>query len=215
MQRDPRPSVALLQRAARRHRDLCYILTDRSNVDEYTVAITRTSSADAGSTPAPPVDIVNRGAAVWPVIIDNRPVEGLWANAVPAMADVRGGLDESGLRPNRVQWHIQRTSQYGTTMIDAAVGLLWTYGARHQGSGAYIPRLWIDVPFCEVGWGVRLKLTAHALRGRNVGSDDEPIAGVPVAVSGSITTPLGDESLDWRMAIRGDGSTTRWWSGGR
>lgn len=214
MRHDPRPSVALLQRAARRHRDLCYILTDHSNVDEYAVAITRPPALTTRRS-APPVDIVNRGATTWPVVVDNRPVEGLWAGAVPATADAHAGIDESELRPNRVQWRIHRTSQYGTTMIDAAVRLRWTFGARHRGSGAYIPRLWIDVPFCHVGWGVRLRLTAHVLRARNVGSDIDPVAGIPVAVSGSITTPLGDESIDWRIAIRGDGSTTRWWSGGR
>ena len=158
------------------------------------------------------IALINHGATVWPIVIDNRSVVGLWASAVPAMS---GALEENGLRPNRVHWRILRTSQYGTTMIDATVRLRWTFGAQHAQRGAYIPRLWIDVPRCEVGWGVRLQLTALVLRGRNVGSEHDPVAGLPVAVAGSITTPLGNETIDWRLAIRGDGSTTRWWSSAR
>lgn len=224
MRRDPRPPVATLQRASRRHRDLCYVLTDRSDVDEFAVAIIRSerSATDAEASDRS-VDIVNRGATSWPVIVDNVPVETLdssWANAVPATLGHHArpgetGLDESGLRPNRVQWRVHRTSQYGTTMVDASVGLRWTFGTRHEGRGAYISRTWIEVPKCHVAWGVQLQLAAQVLHVRNVGSDHDPVAGIPVGIVGSITTPLGSESLDWRLAIRGDGSTTRWSSGRR
>ena len=216
MSGDLRPTVATLQRSARRHRELCYHLTDHSNVDEYTVAIAR--APDAPATPAVAVDIVNSGTSIWPIVIDSQPVERLestWASATPAVSGDLGDVTDIGVRPNKVQWRVHHVSQYGTPMVDAAVRLCWNFGARLHGCGAYIPRMWVDVPHCAVAWGVRLQLTAHVLLGRNVGSDRHPVAGLPVGVVGSITTPLGVEPIDWRVAIRGDGSTTRWWSSER
>lgn len=152
--------------------------------------------------------IVNMLETGWKVIEANQPSADIHrgrANAVPQVDDWRGLTGTQG--PNFYTWRLKYTNGFDMDVVDIQFKLNWEYAARYRSGGAYIPNLWLEVPHCSVLWGYDLSLDLVAQSPTNQGTEQAPIARIPVSVTGSISTPFWNENLEWSFILVGDGSS--------
>lgn len=191
-------------------------ISHRLHIDEYVLTVLRPHDSD-------PVDTDRRddrhGTVAprlhnpydrrWKVIDGRGPHPDLArhrAAGLPTDAEIQ----PTDLRPNRIRWRLARRPTSGQPAVDIAVNLHWQFGALHRGV-AFVHRAWVDVPVCSLGEHVAIDLLVEFLPPRVVGST----AVLPVRLDGAVANPGGIEAFDWRLALRGDGSTTAWTSSAR
>ena len=151
--------------------------------------------------------VANIASAAWHVIESNKPSQSLatnTCNAVPAgIHDLSGLTGAQG--PNSVTWGLTIENGFTIDVVDIAFDLRWEYGARHNGGGAFIPNCYLYVPKCSVLWGYNVDVQLHVHNPSNAGSESAPMARLPLTISGSVSSLLKTESLQWDFVLFGNG----------
>jgi hypothetical protein len=151
--------------------------------------------------------VSNIASAAWHVIESNKPSQSLatnTCNAVPTgIHDLNGLTDAQG--PNSVTWSLVMENAFTVDVVDIAFDLRWEYGARHKGGGAFIPNCYLYVPKCSVLWGFDVDVQLHVHNPTNAGTDTAPIARLPLTISGSVSSLVKTESVQWDFVLFGNG----------
>jgi hypothetical protein len=153
--------------------------------------------------------VANIASAAWHVIEAGKPSTSLASNTCNAVPDgvsdpVHALTDAQG--PNSVRWRVRQENAFGVDVVDIWFDLRWEYGARHNGGGAFIPTCYLYVPQCTVLWGFSADVTLHVHHPTNAGTATAPVAGLPLTISGSLSSPFRVDGLQWDFTLMGDGS---------
>lgn len=158
-------------------------------------------------------DMVNMADTAWKIIERGAPsadINSSTANAVPDVDDwqsLNGAQGPKSLRVrrvNRVGWPFDEYLN-----VDVQIALKFEYGATYRGGGLFVPNIYVEVPECFLGWNYHADIDIHVRNPSNSGSDEAPIARVPVSISGTISCPFWSSRVEWGYTLFGTGNWER------
>jgi hypothetical protein len=155
-------------------------------------------------------EIINVGLKVWKIIVDNKPVVDVktqYATALPKGSS--GWSDVSGWHvPVGTIYELTAKNGYGLKMIDVRYQVLRTYGGSYQGKGRYLTAVTVEPLRVDVGWAYRFTMDASVPDSSivNVGTSEDPVAGMMAALGWRISTPIKDSSGKGLYFLQGDGA---------
>jgi hypothetical protein len=167
--------------------------------------------------PAPPVgtgvdidQILNIAERIWAIIEKNKPVVNIkttYAAAVPKGIDHWTQL-ESWKMPIGNVYHIVAKNAYGSNMVDVKFQVLRTYGGKYKGKGQYLTGVTVEPLKVECGWGYSLDLNAEVPDSSviNVGTSEDPLAGMMVTLTMRVRTVIKDSTVKMLYYLEGNGS---------
>ena len=155
--------------------------------------------------------MVNLGQKLWKIVVDNKPVVNIrytYANALPKGVESSEDLDGfSDLQYRSLR--LYGKNSYGLKVYDLTYTLVHRYGGSYRGRGSYLENIAIIPQRVEVLWGYKLNLEAKRVTAVNVGTRENPIAGLAMEMGMRVSTPIKDISLTRLYEFRGDSAQVR------
>lgn len=192
-------------------------------IDESSIKIERVGPTVTPTDIAPPKDggsvgdglvvldqIINTFQKVWKIIEDNKPVVDVktqYAAALPK--GISGWQDMGGWAPPRgTIYQLTAKNAYGMTMINVRYQVLRTYGGSYKGQGKYLTAVTVEPLLVETGWGYHLSLDASVPDSSivNVGTAENPVAGMMATLNFHISTAIKDSQGKGLYFLQGDGA---------
>ena len=194
-------------------------------IDESTIKITKVGPAvSPDAIKSPPADgggiggalpvldqIINTAQKIWKIIADNHPVVDVkappYATALPK--GLTGWTDLGGWHPPvGTIYELTAKNAYGMKMINLRYQVLRTYGGSYQGKGKYLTAVTVEPLLVEVGWGYHFSLEASIPDTSivNVGTSQDPVAGMMATLNWHISTPIKDSQGQGLYYLQGDGA---------
>lgn len=189
----------------------------RFTLDRSTVRIVRVGPAPKPDAPRLRVgalpsldDILNTALKLWKIIEANKPVADVktqFAAALPKGVDSAREL-AGWHAPEGTVYEVMAENVYGQTVVEIRYQVLRTYGGSFQGKGRYLTAVTVEPLLVDVAWGYRLSLDASVPDSSvvNVGTHEDPVAGMMVRLGWSIVTPVQDSRGAYDYFVQGDGA---------
>lgn len=155
-------------------------------------------------------EIINAvGDQVWKIIDKSESVMSattLVASAVPAGVDA-GSMAAQGPNSKAVKYSQDWEFLWTDRTTDVHLMVYWTYGAKHNGGGAYIPQVWVTVQYLNPAYNNDVDVSMTSYPPSNVGTDTAPIAYLPLSFTfkEDSTIPGEDNYETYSIGLRGDG----------
>jgi len=163
---------------------------------------------DAPVEPPKNIDIstiIAIGKAVWEIVKDGKPVVDYktdWAGAVPqgvSWSSLEGFKDA---RWGPFQWEFENVF---TTTVKFHWYFAWSCKGSYNGHGAFIMNAGASVEEIYAAWGFTVGVTCTVDSNPvNYGSKVDPIAGLAVEVTLSVSTVLQSYTERCRVSLRGN-----------
>ena len=150
--------------------------------------------------------IANIASASWRLVESGKPSASLVSNACTALPAGDPYAVTAPQGPNSVVWRLRKSNGFGLDVVDVLFDLRWEFGARYRGGGAYIPNCYLNVPRCNVLWGFTVDVHIAVHNPVDGGDGGAPLACLPLTVSGTVTSLVGAEPVQWDFVLYGDGS---------
>ncbi len=151
--------------------------------------------------------ILNMGKKIWQVIVDGKPVVNSntsRANALPQGA--KSWLQLANWSdPEAHRYDITYKNMYGAAVVKYAFLVTYSYGGSVNGKGKYLSEVGFTNSELSVAWMYNFNATSEVVRVVNVGTVDEPIAGMELNLNWTIKTPLQEQQSTSSYYVRGDG----------
>ena len=159
--------------------------------------------------PLPNIDVatlVNLGKTFWQVISDNRPVANVsfdFANALPK--GVTAASDLAGFSDLQMKsFRLYGVNFLGMTVYDVVFTVVHQYGGRLGDKGHYIASAAVLPSKVDVAWGYKLNLKVSNVSYTNVGTADDPVASLSLALDLGVDSFLKHHAQAAIFQIRGD-----------
>jgi|GEM_PF-1175855 len=195
---------ALLQRA---HQDF---LQQRLSFHPERLSHSSTPSLSESASVAAvdPMAIADILLKLWDIVVDNKPVVNVAvksANALPNLAQnnwekLTGWQDERS-----VIYSMTTKNLYGMKVIQLEYRLSLIYGGGVDGQGRYIASARVVPTKVDVLWGYNLDVNVSIPSIVNMGSKDDPLAGIYVDVNYKVHNILRSDSEGQTYYLQGDG----------
>ncbi|MAZ48146.1 MAG: hypothetical protein CME65_06265 [Halobacteriovoraceae bacterium] len=149
-------------------------------------------------------EIVEAGKPV--VTVESEPVQILPRDEQGATIQA---MELAGWRAPKVKKYSVRARNYlGMTPASFDFMLIYSYGGKYRGKGAYITGAQIKPTSVNVAWGYNLDANFKVQSIVNQGSDASPVAGAVLMIDYRIKTVLMDRTNNASYFINGLGQTT-------
>ncbi|MBI3288110.1 MAG: hypothetical protein HYZ74_01170 [Elusimicrobia bacterium] len=166
---------------------------------------------DDGWGAAEPIldSIVNIGQRAWKIIVDNKPVVDVrtqYATALPEGARSWSAMD-GWHKPQGTVYQLTAKNAYGVAVVNLRYQVLRTAGGSYEGVGRYLTAVTVQPLLVEVAWGYTFTLEAAVPDTSvvNVGTKDDPVAGMLAELSWRVRTPFKDAQGKGVYYLQGDG----------
>ncbi|MDD5657136.1 MAG: hypothetical protein PHF00_07765 [Elusimicrobia bacterium] len=183
-------------------------------LDEGSVRLVRTSPMPRTKEgPADPTVIIdwlfNFAERFWSIIEKNRPVENIqtqYAAAVPVGITHWSQL-EGWQPPKGDVYELSAKNAYGLRVVYVRYQVLRTWGGSYKGKGKYLTAVTVEPLSRSILWGYQLDLSVQIPDSSvvNVGTSEDPIAGMMPVLRWTITTPIKKSSGQAIYYLQGDG----------
>jgi hypothetical protein len=143
--------------------------------------------------------IVNIGKKVWEIVNAGTPVVNVKRNVAHALpSGVFCWLDlESWKIPKTRMVHLVYENIYGMKVVEFVYRLSFIYGGQMNGKGYYITEATVHPAKLFVAWGFKFNATVDIPAVYNMGTKENPVAGMQVNINWAIDTPINhNESTD-------------------
>ncbi len=163
-------------------------------------------------------NILNFGKEVWKVVEKGRPVvdvQTTYANALPGKSKDERPLDLQGwTRPYADIYHLQFVNKWGVTVVDGYFNIWKTTRGRYpsedgNGIGYYIANTTIVPEELTVKFGFDFSMSVKALDPINVGTHENPIAGIQMLLTLRVDNFLGHWEETRSYFVRGDDTPSK------
>ncbi|PIP82478.1 MAG: hypothetical protein CO113_01300 [Elusimicrobia bacterium CG_4_9_14_3_um_filter_62_55] len=101
------------------------------------------------------------------------------------------------------RFHVKNA--YGIWVADVGYKIIHQYGAGVDGKGKYLKVMFVPSEV-RMLWGWDLDLTARVDAVSNLGTKENPLAGMVVTVQGRVRSPAVDYQTSGTYILKGDGS---------
>lgn len=158
-------------------------------------------------------EIVNTGEKLIHMLANHagvQTVQGGYANGFPVGYD---GSGASGGTFRQITKHWKQSSDWYDFLnadFDFTVGVSWLSGIQHNGAGQYVDQITatLEVTYLPVDFTVDVQAN-FPTHGNNLGSDTDPVAGMPLTMTIEMKYMLG-QLVSWRqeknVVVKGDGT---------
>lgn len=162
----------------------------------------------AGRDPLVLLDrIVNLGLKLWKIVEENRPVVDVrsqYANALPQGVPDWSALSGWG-RPEATVYALRAKNLYGVTVVNLRYMVQRTKGGSYEGKGRYLHAVSAVPLRVDAAWGYRVALRAEAPSVANVGTSEDPVAGMVLNLTWVIDTVVKHSQGTAVYYLQGDG----------
>ncbi len=170
-----------------------------------------TGGEPGGVNPLPVLnEIINTGLKIWKIIADNHPVVDVHTQYATALPKGQiGWADMGGWQPPKgTIYELSAKNLYGVKVINVRYQVLRTYGGSYQGKGKYLTAVTVEPLLVEVAWGYHFTMDASVPDTSvvNVGTSENPVAGMMADLSWDIATSLKDSRGKGLYFLQGDGA---------
>ncbi|HVA67633.1 MAG TPA: hypothetical protein VNK24_12055 [Elusimicrobiota bacterium] len=154
-------------------------------------------------------DIINLGLKIWDIIQKNKPVVDIttqYASALPKNLSQWTDLAEWHA-PSGDVYRLTAKNLYGTRVVDVTYEVLRSYGGSDNGVGRYLTEVTVEPLKVNVDWGYKLSLAVNIPDSGiiNVGTAQNPVAGMTLETSWRIDTALKTSAGRAVYYLQGDG----------
>ncbi len=150
--------------------------------------------------------IINLGKKVWALVETGRPVVNITtytANALPA--GLKCWSDLSGWQiPQSKVYRVQYENAYGMDVVDFAYRVTFTAGGNLNGHGKFITNATIAPADLNVSWGFNLTANAEVPSVFNMGTKEDPLAGMQMLMKWNIKTVMSHVEQAETFYVGGD-----------
>lgn len=152
--------------------------------------------------------IINIGKKVWEIISAGQPVVNLnmeqSANALPR--GVRCWDELSNWQVPSVRSYSQTFKNfYGMEVISFEFDVIYTHSGQINGKGRYLTNVQVHPKNVQVSWGFNLDAAVDIPSLVNLGSVEQPVAGMQVDVKWEASSPLRKFNQSVSIFVQGDG----------
>jgi hypothetical protein len=168
----------------------------------------RTISEDLDGTEVVLDQIINVGKKVWDLIDQGKPVVNVSSNVATALPQgAKCWLDlQRWQAPKYKAYEVTYKNAYGVTVVDIAYRIVYLAGGDVNGKGQYIGYATVEPLKVRVLWGFHVNLAATVPTVYNMGTKEDPVAGMNMQVKWSV---------DGVMSLVHDESTRSYFLNGR
>jgi hypothetical protein len=155
--------------------------------------------------------IVNIANKIWKIIKDNKPavdVKTTYATAVPKGVDHWGQLN-GWSRPVGTKFGFYADNRLGQRVMDVDYVVFRTYNGKYNGKGRFLTNVTALPTKTKVSWGYTLNMSVDAAKPTNVGSSENPVAGMQMTVAWTMSNPIQDHRGRSVFYMEGDGTFQR------
>lgn len=151
------------------------------------------------------------GARVWRIIEANRPVvstQSQVANALPKNVSCWMDL-ENWQVPKSYKYNVKYSNLFGMDVVNFTFRVLYTYGASYMGRGQYLSNVSVHPAELDVMWGYTFNSKVIVERLINLGTKENPVAGMEMKLTWQISTPMKDSQQTETFFVSGNGEFKR------
>ncbi len=182
-----------------------------STLDPHGAAPLRPSISSPLSSQVSISQIIKIGEQVWSFIQNNRPV--VTARTMSASALPRGvncWIDLDNWQPPRSEtYQVVYRNYFGVQVIKLEFSLIYNYGGQYNGLGRYLMNATVQYRDLQVAWGgFHVNANASVPTVMNIGSKDNPVAGMQIDVHWAVSG-INDIERTASFFVAGDGRPTR------
>lgn len=163
---------------------------------------------DGGDSPLAILDmIIGIGKRIWIIAEKNKPVVGAEENFVSAVPfGIQDPSQLTGWQPTKsYSYNIIYKNLFRINIVNFSYRVVFTYGGNVQGKGRYLTGATIARTYLDVGWGYRFKSHVEVPTIVNIGTKDEPVAGMQMNLVWSVDTILKHNEMRASYFIDGHG----------
>lgn len=154
--------------------------------------------------------IINIGKALWKIVEAGKP-SNEWrsasANAIPQEATSWQSMN-SWRNPKGYMSGFGVTNLMQIEVVRLDYTVVYTYGGTFQGRGAYLKNVSV-APQAKVRWGWNLDAEVRIVDTVNVGTEQNPIAGMELHVKWKVWSALNEFTGEDVLFVRGDGELSK------
>lgn len=147
------------------------------------------------------------GEKLWQIVQNNKPVVNVTSpvsHALPRGLTCWADLD---------QWQAPRTQTYEVAyqngfrmnVVKFRFRLQYTYGGGRSGKGHYLANVTVLPAELDVIWGYTFNASVDVGQAVNLGSADDPIAGLDLTLKWTVKTPIKHSENSFHFFVQGDG----------
>jgi hypothetical protein len=189
------------------------------SLDENTITIQRvgpvkdppliTSPGDPSNVLPDIADIINIGLKVWQIVQENEAVVNVstqYATALPS--GIKNWTDMAGWQePTGEIYEMTAKNGLGMQVVDLRYEVLRTYGGSYDGQGQYLTAVTVQPLNIDVAWGFHFSLISTVPDAGivNVGTSEDPVAGLTEQLAWTIASPVKSSSGESVYYMQGDG----------
>ncbi len=153
-------------------------------------------------------DIISIGRQIWDFIVENSAVanyEEITLSALPA--DIQNPRDLSNWkRPHTITETVSFKNLFNVEVVRMKYKVIYTPGGQFRGRGAYLANVSIHPVETHVSWGFRLDAQVKIASPVNVGTEENPVAGLQVLVNWKVKPSAGSAKQGRNVYfVEGDG----------
>lgn len=151
--------------------------------------------------------IINIGSKIWEIVVSNAPVVDINmppANALPAGTMCWNQL-ENWQPPRSREYEVNYKNGWGMNIVKFKYRVVYTAGGSYNGTGRYLANVTVFPATVNVAWGFNFNAEASIGSLMNLGTTQDPEAGMEIAVRWRVKTPLNDTQSTENFFVRGNG----------
>jgi hypothetical protein len=152
-------------------------------------------------------DIVNIGKKAWEIIEAGKPVSHIetpTANALPRGIQCWNNL-EHWQAPKVQTYQVVYKNGFGMEVVRFNFRLQYTYGGGKAEKGQYLANVTILPSELNVSWGYNFDARVEVQPAVNVGTQENPIAGLELNLRWTVKTVLKTSENSFHFFVQGDG----------
>lgn len=152
--------------------------------------------------------IVNIGQKIWAIIEANKPVVNI--GPMPVAYALPRGLEcwnhlQGWQSPRVATYEVVYKNGFNMEVVKFRFRLQYTYGGGNAGKGKYLANVSVQPAEVNVVWGYTFNASVDVQQAVNLGSTDDPLAGLELNLKWQVKTVLKESDNSFHFFVQGDG----------
>lgn len=183
------------------------VIHERVVSDNDALATAPTTIHNEADEFAPVDTLVNAGKAIWSIVESGKPssqIQSNFAYGIPHYVEWQS-LD-GWKAPVARDFDFAYKNFLGMETVKFTYRIHYTYGGRYKGNGQYLTNVTVKAAKVYLFWGSKLSANAEVPSVMNVGTIEDPIAGMMLLISWQASSLFSHFEDSMSYFIRGEGS---------
>jgi hypothetical protein len=152
--------------------------------------------------------LITLGKEIWQIVKDGAPVVNFKnesASVIPQGALCPFSMSQWSL-PMVKTFELNYKNKFGMEMIYFTYKVIYSYGGMYQGKGAYLANVSIHPKDIRLKWGQSFDANVKIASALNMGTVENPIAGLEISLDWVIQNPIMDTQSNRTYFVDGLGN---------